>query len=363
MPRRTYPAGPITPHGAIQLIHGRTQMYYRSPEDPGGRLDTTLPWHLMGGRAPNPNVHAGGVVLTGLKGLIAPWKHQRQQGATQDGATWNGSVHDPGEVDIECEVFGRTHRDKERTIRHWIESWDARRRGELGFTTLTGGPWWAPVRWEKQPVDQILGDQRLRQPFTWVAGVDDAFWQSYDSVCSFPPEGETITGTASGFLTLSNRGDQQGWWNVVCHGPFESVEIANGPGSTSMIKFGPLLGNQIALLRTEPRRRGVVDLTPAGGLAPTTQQLNEWQKFIRALTTFATNGNTVPFLRQFESLFGIMPQQGELYSLLDGRFTRAIPAKPIAAPPVESRMAVKVTGATSATRITAYLTPKRRWPL
>lgn len=172
--------------------------------------------------------------------------------------------------------------------------------------------------------------------------------------------GDNAAVTQSGFLTLTNIGDQQGWHNIICYGP-GTFEVANGPESANMVKFGPLLAGQIALLRTEPRRRGVYDLTPPDATVQG-QELTGWQSFIKNLVTFATNGNVPPLLRQFESLFGILPPQGEFYSLLEGRFTKSIPAKPIGGVPVESHMAVKVTGGGPTTKVVAALTPLRRWP-
>lgn len=165
----------------------------------------------------------------------------------------------------------------------------------------------------------------------------------------------------SGFNTLTNIGDQPGWINHVLHGPFSEVQISNGQGGP-MVKFGPLYANQIALLRTEPRRRGVYDLTPASVNLPT-QQLNLWQQFIKGLVSFATNNNIPPLLRQFESFFGIAPPQGEFYALLNGRFTKAVPPKPEGSPPVEGHISVSVKGGTAATKVESYLTPLRRYPL
>lgn len=167
--------------------------------------------------------------------------------------------------------------------------------------------------------------------------------------------------TQFGFNTLTNIGDQPGWISHVVHGPFDEVQISNGQGGP-MVKFGPLYANQIALLRTEPRRRGVYDLTPAAANVPT-QQLNDWQKFIKGIVSFATNNNIPPLLRQFESWFGIMPPQGEFYALLNGRFTKAIPPKPEGLPAVEGHITVGVTGGTADTKIESYVTPRRRYPL
>jgi hypothetical protein len=351
----TYPAGLIPPHGAYSIVKGdQPMMGYRSPDD-------AICFHLMGGMAPFPAVHDNGIVVNALKGLIPPWQTQDQQGAVQDGVTFNGAVYDPIVVDIGVTAFGRTPALARKVIRHWIEAWDVKRQGEL-FTITEAGYWFAPVRWFKTPTDQILGAQRRKQGFLWTARADDGFYRSFDSVCQFPPPGSTLSGGAgSGFNTVTNPGDQPGWVNHVAYGPFTEIQIANGPGSTSMIKFGPLLANQIALLRTEPRRRGVYDLTPADASVPQ-QQLTAWQTFLKQLVSFALNNNIPPLLRQFESLFGILPPQGEFYTLLQGRFSKSVPPKPIGGAPVESNIAVKITGGNAQTKLVTYLTPLRRWP-
>lgn len=347
-----YPPGRITPRGQRLLFEGDEPMFgYKSPL-------RTVTFDLMGPFAPIPGVQDG-VSVTSLKGLVPPWKIRSTQGTNQDGATFGSAVYDELEIDIGVEAFGSTPKVTRQVIRHWIDAWDVREQGEL-FAITEGGYFFAPVRWMRNPVEELFAASRCRQPFTWTALGDDSFWRAPDSIHQFPAPGTSlVSGSGSGFITLTNDGDQDGWVNHVVYGPFTELQIANGPDSTSMIKFGPLRENQVALLRTEPRLRGVTDLTT---LPVPTQNLAAHQALIKRIVSFAANNNVPPLLRQFESLFGIMPPQGELYSLLDGRFTRPIPKKTAGVAATERHIAVKVTGGNANTKIVSYVTPRRRWP-
>lgn len=169
--------------------------------------------------------------------------------------------------------------------------------------------------------------------------------------------GDNATVTQSGHLTLTNFGDQDGYPRYLVYGP-GIFKIANGPGATDKVEFGPLYPNQIALLTTLPRKRGVVDLSPE---LPG-QELTGFQDFVALLNTLAYNNNIPPLAQWWMSVFGIAPPQGEMYSLLKGRFTRPIPPKPAGAPPVPASIAVEVVGGNADSKIIASLTPLRIWP-
>lgn len=169
--------------------------------------------------------------------------------------------------------------------------------------------------------------------------------------------GDNATETQSGHLKVTNFGDQDGYMRFLVHGP-GLFRIANGPDSQEFIEFGPLGDGQIALLTTLPRLRGVVDLSPDRP----EQQLTGFQQFISSLLSLATNNNIPPLLESFASLFGINPPQGEMYSLLKGRFTFAIPPKPTGAPPPTYQIPVEIKDGNADSRIIAALTPLRRWP-
>lgn len=170
--------------------------------------------------------------------------------------------------------------------------------------------------------------------------------------------GVNTTVSQSGYVQLANIGDQPGWHRFLVYGPGD-FSIANGPDSTEFIKFGRLEDGQIALLNTEPRIRGVVDLSPSSP----GQSLSGFQQFIKRLVSFATNNNVPPLLRQFESEFGILPPQGALYPLLKGRFTNPIPPKSPSAPAVTHNIAVRIDNGNANSKIVAALTPLRRWPI
>jgi hypothetical protein len=171
--------------------------------------------------------------------------------------------------------------------------------------------------------------------------------------------GDNATETQNGMLRRVNMGDQPMWDRYTLHGP-GTFYIGSGPGSTDMVKYGPLERGQVVQLRTDPRKRGVVDLT---SVQPSPQQLNWWQQALKDFLSFASGNNASPLEEEILSQFGIKPPQGNMYSLLDGRFARPIPAKPAAGPAKLYNVLVEVVGGDADTRITAAGTPLRRWPM
>jgi hypothetical protein len=163
--------------------------------------------------------------------------------------------------------------------------------------------------------------------------------------------------TTSGYVSLTNIGDLPAWPRYLCYGP-GTFSFGNGPNSSSFITFGPLDAGQIVLVTTEPRLRSVVDLTPGQP-----QDLGLFQDLLSDLISFATNNNTPPLLQRFESFFGIVPPQGNLYSLMNGRFTNPVPGTPYGTPPQTQYIPVSISGANANSQIIAALTPQRRWPL
>jgi hypothetical protein len=172
--------------------------------------------------------------------------------------------------------------------------------------------------------------------------------------------GDNATVSQQGYLSLTNVGDVEAWPRFLLYGP-GYFSIGNGPDSLENVEFGELLEGQVVLIETEPRRRSVVDLTPT--TVTTTQDLTKFQKLIKALVTFASNNNVPPLLQQFESLFGILPPQGNLYQYLNGRFTKSVPAKSPRAAATTSKIFVRIDNGNSNSKVVAALTPRRRWPL
>lgn len=171
--------------------------------------------------------------------------------------------------------------------------------------------------------------------------------------------GDNATQTQSGMLRRVNVGDQPMWDRYTLYGP-GLFRIGSGPGTTDMVEFGPLLPNQVVQLRTDPRKRGVVDLT---SVPPSPQELKWWQEALKDFVSFASGNNISPLSEEMLSKFGIKPPQGNMYSLLDGRFAEPIPPKPVAGPVQEYQVLVEVVDGNADSKIVAAGTPKRRWPL
>lgn len=214
--------------------------------------------------------------------------------------------------------------------------------------------------------DTAAGSQMgasFRRPGFGMSVAAGAFEQINPAPVAEWSMGDNATETQSGFLPLTNMGDQPGWPRYLVYGP-GVFEFSNGHGSTDMIKFGtttdPILDGQRVLIDTRPAWRSVVDVTE--GQFTSAQVLDPPQQLLDQLIKLVTFNQVPPLLSWFESLFGIRPPQGILYSLLQGRFSRPIPGVPHPREATTSRIAVKVTGGNANTRVVAALTPLRRWP-
>lgn len=137
--------------------------------------------------------------------------------------------------------------------------------------------------------------------------------------------GDNVTITQSGHLKLTNVGDQDAYPDIVVYGP-GMFKFGDGPGAEPTIEFGPLADGQVALIRTRPGQRSVY-----------------------AITTD-------------ETPFAVESQEGTLYSLLKGRFSKPIPPRPIAGPPVTAEIAFEIKDGNAFSKVIAALTPMRRWP-
>ncbi|UXA19556.1 hypothetical protein [Mycobacterium sp. SMC-4] len=167
--------------------------------------------------------------------------------------------------------------------------------------------------------------------------------------------GDNATVTQSGFLNLTNVGSEEGWPTIVFRGP-GTIGVGNGPGSQDMITFGPLNENQQVLISTHPRYRNIIDLTTAGELTgKQRQQVEDMAKRIAL-------GQVPPLLSWYESVFGVLPPQGNLYEQLEGRFSRPIPGVDQPSDAVTSKIALTVVNGNANTRVLAAVTPLRRWP-
>lgn len=382
-----FPPGQVTPLGDYRAQQGVL------PDISFVAAEGTK-YYLQGGKAPDLSCQDG-FGLVGSEGFQAPFTLLDEQGARQDGITNLDTIFDPAIIKLTLEASGLTPASLRRTVRTWISSWNPPNVGTLNVFTQEMGQWWMPVR-QKGPIpDGLEQDPSLhrRFQFSWLCRGDYAFWQGIDSVSQFPggvyaSAPQTLTdGAASGYCPLTNLGTRPAWPRFLCYGP-GTFTLGNGAnvyatgassasgtapgivGTASVpITFGPLKAGQIALITTLPRLRSVVDVSPV----QPAQSLSSFQSLIETLVNLVTNNNTPPLLQELESLFGILPPQGVMYSLLTGRFTSqsALTPKQDGYMPVTSWIPVAITGggntglggnAPATSCIVAACTPYRTWP-
>ncbi|MEZ0366815.1 hypothetical protein ACAG26_24380 [Mycobacterium sp. pUA109] len=356
-----FPPGPITPLGEARMQAGIV------PEIDFVGADGTIVY-LQGGKAPDLSCEDG-FGLLGHEGLQPPFDLLDEQGARQDGVTNLDTVFDPAIIKLTLEASGVTPQSMRRAIRIWISSWNPPNVGTLSVFTQELGQWWMPVRQHKPIPDKLTQDPSLhrRLRFEWECRGDNSFWQGVDSLSTFElPTGAT---SGNGWCPLTNLGTRPAWPRFLVYGPGTftlgngAVPTAQGTvsNSGSPITFGPLKAGQIAMIYTEPRLRSVVDLSPD----QPAQSLTAFQNLISTMVNAAVGAYPVPpLLQDLESVFGILPPQGPLYSLLNGRFTSLsqLPPKQDGYPPVTTYIPVSISGGNSASKIIAAATPYRTWP-
>lgn len=339
-----FPPGLVTPLGdQITMLGTVPEVAIKAPS---GNV-----FHIAGGLAPTAGIHDG-VILKQLSGLQPPFELLDLQGARQDGITNLDTVFDPCLIDMVLEASGRTPSDFRRVVRTWISDWNPPNVLTMSWFTRELGEWWMPIRQAKTFPDQFSSFPSLhrRQIFTWTARGDNAFWQGVDSVSEF----STADGT--GFNPVTNLGTRPTYPRHLVTGP-GTFSIGDGLSGNS-ITFGPLLAGQVALITTLPRLRSVVDLSSSQPV----QSLTDFQKFIESLTNYATRNSTPPLLEWFESLFGIAPPNGPLYSLLKGRFSTPIAGKPDGVMPSTAYIPVGISGGNAKSSIVTAITPYRTYP-
>lgn len=176
--------------------------------------------------------------------------------------------------------------------------------------------------------------------------------------------GDNATVSQTGFLRRTNIGDQPMPDKYTLFGP-GTFRFAAAPGSSEMIEFGPLLTNQVVHIDTSRQNPKIKDLT---SVPPTPQELDAFQKALKDFIDFATANNVPPLLQQIQSVFGIVPPQGNLYSLLKGRWTKdsAIPPKSPGTPDSQVEpyfVKVAIDDGNADSKILASGIPLRRYPL
>ena len=183
---------------------------------------------------------------------------------------------------------------------------------------------------------------------------------------SLPPSvkmwtgGDTTAAEEAGYVTLYNAGDQDMWPYYILVGPGE-FGIGDGPNATQAVTYGPLLENQVVLIRTDPRRYSVTDLTsmPPPGTPVSSQLLSSLEAALEQYNAFLSNSSVPP---PHLSAFGVNFPQGNPYSLLRGRFSRPIPAKQPGVPVAPAQIAIAVASGSHTTAVLAGGTPLRRYP-
>ncbi|XTP37080.1 DUF7257 domain-containing protein [Mycobacterium sp. TJFP1] len=170
--------------------------------------------------------------------------------------------------------------------------------------------------------------------------------------------GDASVVTQTGVIPRLNIGTVARWDRYTLYGP-GTFEIAAGPGSTQMVKFGPLLPNQIVRLNSDGSGKRVFDATQ---VPATAEELLEYREMLDELKDLAPLGNEETVTQAIASAYGVVPPQGNLHQLLEGWFTRPIPAKPSGLPAQEVNVAVSISGGNSNSRIIAHGTPLARWP-
>lgn len=192
-----------------------------------------------------------------------------------------------------------------------------------------------------------------------------AFWGRWSNNHPVPPTvrawacGDNSTGTQSGFVGLTNVGDQPMWPRFTCFGP-GTFTFAAAPGAVDYVQFGPLLENQVMQVRSDPRKRGVIDLTST---PPSPQEAAQVNKALEDVLNFATAGGAPALLESLTTKFGVTTAQGNPYSLLDGRFSTPIPPKPTGKSAQTVHIQVAIAGGNADSQIIAAGTPLRRYPL
>ncbi|MGV0785106.1 DUF7257 domain-containing protein [Mycolicibacterium sp. XJ775] len=175
--------------------------------------------------------------------------------------------------------------------------------------------------------------------------------------------GDNATVSQTGFLERRNIGDQPMSDKYTCFGP-GTFKFAASPGSSEMIEFGPLLPNQVVHIDTSRQNPKIKDLTSRPAVGPIVDSIKE---AFKDYESWAAANNLPKLLQQIASVFGVVPPQGNLYSLLKGRWNKdsAIPPKSPGTPDsLVDRYFVKVAidNGNADSKIVVSGTPRRRYP-
>lgn len=188
----TYPANPVTPHGWYHILNGEKPMMRLTAHD------GTVELYLMGGHSiPDPYLAPEAVHVLAMKGLIPPWKHIQQKGATEDGVHHIDALLDPVEVQLDLACRGRNAKYTRRVYRHVVDSLDAIRQARLDFFDHEAGYWWADVRWfQGAPPDPVTAMRKaVSQRVSLRLQADTGLWKSFDHADAFTFTYDAMTDT------------------------------------------------------------------------------------------------------------------------------------------------------------------------
>ena len=175
--------------------------------------------------------------------------------------------------------------------------------------------------------------------------------------------GDNSVTTQSGWLWRTNNGDQPMHDEYTVFGPGTArFWLGPGAGPDDYVEFGPLLPNQVVHIITDPNGPKVIDMTAQ---QPTPQEQNVWEKALAGFLNFIGGGANTPLSESIKSQWGILPPQGNLFSLLKGRWNKAaaIPPRSPGDPLKQHAVKVSISGGTATSRIVASGIPLRRYPL
>lgn len=228
-PSVRYPAGPITTHGAYELLNNRV------PHVALRAYDDSIVFNLMGPLALCDRTRPERVELKDIKGLVAPWKLIDQKGASQDGVTFVDALYEPIEIELGVNCVGRDQSHLRKVVNHLVSSIDIKQEAELSWFTHEMGRWWAPVRWHRPVDDQIGGVSTRSQKMVLKLRCDSGFWQSYPNVDQFRFTYDDVT---DDFAFLTAPGDPITGWTTEYSGAGSGVLYTDGDQAVSTLQSG-----------------------------------------------------------------------------------------------------------------------------
>jgi hypothetical protein len=341
----------ILPQGADDLLSGEEENIWCTS------ADGLSQYAIAGALKPWPGIQDGVLLAGGLKGMTPTFKHLDLKAARQPGVTWTGTTYDVLEIEMQLDVHARTAPGISQVVSEWVSMWRPEVLNTVEYWTLDRGYWYLPARRSGPWPDVLKHLPRLQKErqFTQKIRCDSGFWFGMPSTDVFAPGGSG----GSGWLKLLNIGTEDAWPTLMLTGP-GTFSWSNGlaQNTATQITFGPLTAGQKVLITTNRRKRNVVDLTNTTVASPNTPL----RALVESIINFVTNNNVPPLLQWFESLFGVLPPQGPLYSLLDGQYTNPIPGVRQPGWATLSHIAVSISGGNADSQIVGRIDPQRQWP-